>query len=68
MIYRRGSKAFQFAEDPFVINTQGIGNFFHEVLLLLMFLQTKPQPKSMNWKFYDLFCTVLKNLTDKEIE
>ena len=57
---RRQSGNFQFEEDPFSKYVQGIGKFYHEVLLLVKFLQTKPQIKNMDIKYYDLFYTVIK--------
>ena len=39
---------FQTQQDPFAKNTQGISKIYHEVLLLMKFLQTKPQIKNMN--------------------
>ena len=39
----------------------------HEVLLLMKFLQTKPEVKNMNIKYYDLYYTVIKNGDDNEI-
>ena len=47
-------------EDPFSKNAQGISRIYHEVLLLMKFLQTKPQVKIMNIKYYDLYFTVIK--------
>ena len=41
-------------------NTQGISKVCHEVLLLMKFLQTKPQVKNMNINSYDLYNTVIK--------
>ena len=38
----------RFDEDPFTKNAQGISKIYHEVLLLMKFLQTHPQVKSMN--------------------
>ena len=46
MNYKRQSKTFQFDEDPFAKNAQGIGKIYQEVLLLKKFLQTKPQVKN----------------------
>ena len=40
--------AFHFDEDPYSRNAQSIGKFLHEVLLMIKFLQTKPQVKNMN--------------------
>ena len=54
-------------EDPFSKNAQGVGKIYHEVLLLMKFLQTKPQVMKMNNNHYDLYYTVIKNRDDKEI-
>ena len=47
------NKNFQTQEDPF-------SKIYHEVLLLMSFLQTKPQVKNMNNNYYDLYHTVIK--------
>ena len=47
-------------QDPFSKNAQGISKIYHEVLLLMKFLQTKPQVKNMNIIYYDLYYTVIK--------
>ena len=47
-------------QDPFAKNAQGISKIYHDVLLLLKFLQTKPQVKNMNINFFDLYFTVIK--------
>ena len=47
-------------EDPFAKNAQGISKIYHEVLLLMKFLQTKPQVKNMINNYYDLFYTLIK--------
>ena len=47
-------------QDPFAKNAQGISKIYHEVLLLMKFLQTKPQVKDMNINYYDLYNTVIK--------
>ena len=47
-------------QDPFSRNAQGIHKIYHEVLLLMKFLQTKPQLKNMNIKYYDLYYTIIK--------
>ena len=41
-------------EDPFAKNAQGIAKFYHEVFLLIKFLQTKPELYSKNTISYDL--------------
>ena len=53
-------------EDPFSKNARGISKIYHEVLLLMKFLQTKPQVKTMNIIYYDLYYTVIKNRNEKE--
>ena len=47
-------------EDPFSKNAKGISKIYHEVLLLMKFLQTKPQIKDTNINYYDLYYTVIK--------
>ena len=47
-------------QDPFAKNAQGISKIYHEVLLLMKNLQTKPQVKNMNINYYDLYYTVIK--------
>ena len=54
------NKSFQTQQDPFAKNAQGISKTYHEVLLLMKFLQTKPQVKNMNINHYDLYYTVIK--------
>ena len=46
--------------DPFSKNAKGFGKIYHEVLLLMEFLQTKPDIKNMNINYYDLYYTVIK--------
>ena len=53
-------------QDPFSKNAQGVSKIYHEVLLLLKFLQTKPQVKNMNIDYYDLYYTVIKTGIDNE--
>ena len=57
----------RFDEGPFAKNTQDISKNYHEVLLLMKFLQTKPQVKNMNINYYDLYYTVIKTRDDKII-
>ena len=54
------NKNFQTQQDPFAKNTRGISKVYHEVLLLMKFLQTKPQIKNMIINYYDLYYTVNK--------
>ena len=44
----------------FLKTLQRLIKFYHEVVLLKKFLQTKPQAKNMNINFYDLYYTVIK--------
>ena len=54
-------------EDLFATNAKSISKNYLEVLLLINFLQTKPQVKKMNNNYYDLYYTVNKKRDDKEI-
>ena len=51
---------FQTQEDPFSKNAQGISKIYHEVLLLMKFLQPKPRVENMNISYYDLYYTVIR--------
>ena len=42
------NKNFQTQQDPFARNAQGISKIYHDVLLLMKFVQTKPQVKNKN--------------------
>ena len=64
-------KNFQTQHDPFSKNAQGISKIYHEVVLLMKFLQTKPQVENMNNILYDLYYTVIKirdKNKDKDIQ
>ena len=54
MSIRRQSGNFQFEENHFSKNAQGISKICHEILLVMKILQTKPQVKSMIFSYYDL--------------
>ena len=55
------NKNFQsFDQVPFSKYTRGISKIYHELLLLMKFLQTKPQVKNMKNNYYDLYYTVIK--------
>ena len=58
---------FKFEEDTFSKNAPGIIDIYHEVLLLMNFLQNKLQAKNMNINFYGFYYTVIKNRDDKGI-
>ena len=62
------NRNFQSQEDPFCRNAQGISKIYHEVLLLMKFLQTKPQVKNMNIDYYNLYYTVIKTRDENENE
>ena len=49
-----GIRSFEFEQDLSSKNAQGISKIYHEVLLLMKFLQTKPQVKDMNINYFDL--------------
>ena len=46
---------FNFEEDLLSKNAQVNSKIYHEVFLLMKFLQTKPQVKNDNINYYDLF-------------
>ena len=54
------NKNFQTQQDPFAKNNPGISKIYHEVLLLMKCLQTKPQVKNMNINYHDLYYTSIK--------
>ena len=54
------NKIFHTQEDLFAKNARGITKIYHEVLLLMKFLQTKSQVKIMNIIYYDLYYTVIR--------
>ena len=54
--------------DTFAYNAQGISKGYQEVLLLMIVLQSNPQVKNMNIKFYDLYYTVNGIRREKYIE
>ena len=58
---------FQTQQESFAKNAQGISEIYHEVLLLMKCLQTKPQIKNMNINYHDLCYTVNKT-RDKNMD
>ena len=52
--------------DPFIKNSQGVAKIYHEVLLLMEFLQTKPDIKNMNINYTDLCYTVIKTRNENK--
>ena len=59
-------KNFLSQEDLFSKNAQGISKIYHEVLLSMKNLQTKPQVKNMNNNYYDLYYTVFKTRDEND--
>ena len=53
-------------EDLFAKNAHDISKIYHEVLLLMKFLETKPQVKNVNINLCDFYYTVIKNREEKE--
>ena len=51
---------FEFEENPFSKNAKGISKIYHEVLLLMKFLQIEPHIKNTNINYHDLYYTVNK--------
>ena len=51
MKYRKQSGTFQFEEDLFNKNEERISKLYLEVILILKFLQTKPQDGKINFYF-----------------
>ena len=60
-------KNVQTQENIFAKNAQGFSKIYHEVFLLMKILQTEPQIKNMNIKYYDLYYTVIRTRDDKQI-
>ena len=60
------NKNFQTQQDPFAKNAPGISKIYHELLLLMKFLLTKPQNKNMNINYYDLYYNVIKVRDENE--
>ena len=47
-------------QDPFPKNAQGISKIYHDLILLMKFLLTKPSIKNLNNNYYDLYYIVFK--------
>ena len=54
-------------QDLFAENAQGISKIYLVVLLLMKFLRNKPQVKNMEFIYYDLYYTVIKNKDENDI-
>ena len=61
------NKNFQTQQDLFSKNAQSISIIYHENLQLMKFLQTMPQVKNLNIKYYDLYYTFLENRKENEV-
>ena len=57
-------KIFRTQEDLSATNAQGISKPYQEVLLIMKFLQIKPQVKNMNFNYHDLYYSVNKNIDE----
>ena len=68
MICMRQSNSFPFEEVVSAKKAEVIGRFPHEILLFMIFLQTRPQVTSLRRNFYDLYFFVNKNVIDKDKE
>ena len=55
MIYRRQSKKFRFEKDFSSKCALSINKIYQQVLSTMKILQTRPQVRSMNIKYYDLY-------------
>ena len=60
------NRNFQNEKDRFAKNAQGISIIYHEVLLLMKILQTKPQVKNIEINYYDLYYTLIKREMKKK--
>ena len=58
------SETLQCEQDPFSNNAQGIGLNMHGACVLMNFLPSKPQVKSMKTTYFDLLYTISLNLSD----
>ena len=53
-------------EDPFAKYAQGNGINYSGVMMLMKFLQTKPEVKNMNITYYGLYYTVFKKRDERD--
>ena len=60
-------RIFQPQEDPFAKNAQSISKIYHEVIIIMNFLQTKPEVNVMNINYFDSYYTVIKTRDDNEV-
>ena len=60
------NRNFQTQEDLFSRNAEVISKIYHEVLLLMKFLQTKSQVKKMNITYYYVYYTVIKTRDEND--
>ena len=64
MNYLRTSGNLHFEEDPFSINAKNVAFIMHEALLRKLF-PTKPQSKKKNINYFDLYYTIILNLSNE---
>ena len=60
----RQCNIFQFEEAPFSEGAKGVSFIVQEVLLLVKCLQTKPQVKCNDMKYFAWHYTIIKILSD----
>ena len=58
---------FHTQQDTFAKNAHGESKIYHELLLLMKFLQTEPQIKNMNINYYDLYYTVIETRYENKV-
>ena len=61
----RQSGNFQFERDPSCKNVEAISKIHQKLLLLMKFLETKPEVRNMKNIYFDLYYTVIKNRNDE---
>ena len=54
MNFSRQIGTFQIEEDPFSKGAGSIRKIYNEIILLMKFLRTKSQVRSMNISYYDM--------------
>ena len=60
------NKNIQTHQDPFAKKSQGISKIYHEVILLMKILQTKPQIQNVNFNYDDLYYTIIKTRDEND--
>ena len=63
MKYPRQSGNFHFEENPISKTVQGVAFIMHQAMLLMKFLQTEAQIKDKVLNYYDLYYTIILNVS-----